>query len=217
MSADDRTEALTSLLTLYDACLTTVAYPWEAEYRGEHSGLARSRFEQVERELLDCQEGVERAQKRLLRTGYPVPDSWLTVRCCGAVSLGYNEPGNFHVLSYSGADAAALEAVCTEINAAIVRLEGEAGVPSGASDADAGLVVGAEPDGRRPAYGRDHLFLAWSAEGMTPARIRDRWNALPDDERKRVCSASWQRVGKGEPGRNVVKQAVLKAKNEKNS
>lgn len=69
----------------------------------------------------------------------------------------------------------------------------------------------------RPAYGRDHLFLTWSAEGLTPAAIRDRWNALSDDERRRVCPAAWRRVRTGESGRNVLKQAIRKAKKEKKS
>lgn len=69
----------------------------------------------------------------------------------------------------------------------------------------------------RPAYGRDHLFLTWSAEGLTPAAIRDRWNALSDDERRRVCPAAWRRVRTGESGRNVLKQAIWKAKKEKKS
>lgn len=67
---------------------------------------------------------------------------------------------------------------------------------------------------RRPAYGRDHLFLAWSAEGMKPAAIRDRWNAMPDAERKEVCPKCWQRLSE-KSGRDTIKESLKKASSEK--
>ena len=123
----------------------------------------------------------------------------------------------------NGDDEAAIQ-ICRD---ALARAYGECGVALKRLSA-AVLVVGGdacdcfnrahasdvEAAPRRPAYGRDHLFSAWSAEGMAPARIRDRWNALPDDERKRVCPAAGKRLGYGESGRNVVKQAVRKAETE---
>lgn len=41
---------------------------------------------------------------------------------------------------------------------------------------------------RRPAYARDHLWLKWQeAEGLTPAKIRDRWNEMEDFSRETIC------------------------------
>lgn len=51
---------------------------------------------------------------------------------------------------------------------------------------------------KRPCYVRDHLFLCWKNEGMTPAVIRDRWNDEHPSEP----------VGKGEAGRDVVKKGI---------
>jgi hypothetical protein len=71
-------------------------------------------------------------------------------------------------------------------------------------------------EGLRSAYGRDHLFLKWNEEDkLSPAPIRNKWNALSDTERKRICPLCWEPVGDGEDGREVVKQGIRKAKKER--
>lgn len=62
----------------------------------------------------------------------------------------------------------------------------------------------------RPAYTRDHQFLVWNEEGSKPANIRDKWNALSEAERKRICPTRWETVG-----REVVVTALKKAKKER--
>ena len=64
---------------------------------------------------------------------------------------------------------------------------------------------------RRPAYGRDHKWLEWKEkEGMTPATIRDRWNKMSDDERRRICPQKWQPI-ESENGREGTRDLVEKA------
>lgn len=66
----------------------------------------------------------------------------------------------------------------------------------------------------RPAYGRDHRFLAWESEGYGPAAIRDKWNALSQADRKRICPSHWEEIGGGDAGREVVKSGLKKAREE---
>jgi hypothetical protein len=72
----------------------------------------------------------------------------------------------------------------------------------------------------RPAYKRDHCWLKWADEGLTPAKIRDRWNALSDEGRKGICGEAWGRIGGSSPaqkkaGYEVVKGGLKKAKRER--
>ena len=57
---------------------------------------------------------------------------------------------------------------------------------------------------QRPCYDRDHQWLEWCQEGLTPAKIRDRWNKENPD----------QSIAKGEHGRDVVKKGLKAAENE---
>jgi hypothetical protein len=58
----------------------------------------------------------------------------------------------------------------------------------------------------RMCYVRDHTFLKWKGEGMTPATIRDRWNAENPDQAISLDNK--------ESGRDVVIQGIKKAKLE---
>jgi hypothetical protein len=72
-------------------------------------------------------------------------------------------------------------------------------------------------DERRPAYERDHLWLKWSQEGMTPAEIRDRWNQMGDEERSAVSTKKWRQIeseGGSEGERDLIEKALKKAKRE---
>lgn len=65
---------------------------------------------------------------------------------------------------------------------------------------------------RRPAYERDHLWLVWKLrDGLGPARIRDRWNKMPKDERHAICPELPGKIGWREDGREVVKKGLRKA------
>jgi len=69
--------------------------------------------------------------------------------------------------------------------------------------------------GKRPAYDRDHLWLDWKREdGLSPAKIRDRWNAKSKQEREGAAPCLPNAIGKGEDGRDVVKKALQRARNE---
>ena len=69
---------------------------------------------------------------------------------------------------------------------------------------------------RRQAYQRDHLWLDWhEVEGLGPASIRDRWNAIPSESRQRACPSTPNVIGKGESGRDVVKKALRRARKER--
>lgn len=75
--------------------------------------------------------------------------------------------------------------------------------------------------GRRPAYARDHRWLSWhEQEKLGPAKIRDKWDGLPDEERRAICPTAWEKVGGDDPktqacGREIVKTALKKAQQER--
>lgn len=84
-------------------------------------------------------------------------------------------------------------------------------------------IAGLPPDNTldlRPTYRRDHLWLAWnkSADGFGPAKIRDKWNGLPEEHRKLISPRAHGPIGgkdskRKKAGSEVVKQALRKAKN----
>jgi len=61
--------------------------------------------------------------------------------------------------------------------------------------------------GKRPCYDRDHAWLGWDDAGMTPAKIRDRWNREHPEAQ----------VGKGQAGRDVVKKGIQAARKERDN
>lgn len=68
---------------------------------------------------------------------------------------------------------------------------------------------------KRPAYHRDHTWLSWYLKDrLTPAKIRDRWNSLSDDERISICYTASNKIGSSEDGRDVVKKAIDRARKE---
>lgn len=82
-----------------------------------------------------------------------------------------------------------------------------------AADQGRDLAAGLPPDdtpGLRPAYRRDHLWLRWHVEGLGPARIRDRWNAMPEGEQRLVSP----RCFGGRVTADVVKEGRKKALRE---
>ena len=70
----------------------------------------------------------------------------------------------------------------------------------------------------RPTYLRNHAWLGWAeSEDLGPARIRDRWNNMTQEERSGICPRAPGRIGKGEPGRDVVKKGLANARQEKSA
>lgn len=71
----------------------------------------------------------------------------------------------------------------------------------------------------RPAFDRDHRWLDWHEKARTatyhrPEAIRDKWNTLTNQERRAIAPCAWQRISLGLTGRDVVRQALKKAKDE---
>jgi hypothetical protein len=60
---------------------------------------------------------------------------------------------------------------------------------------------------KRSCYERDHTFLKWRTEGLTPAKIRDRWNREHADRPE-------DQIGQGEQGSDIVKKGIKTARRE---
>ena len=70
----------------------------------------------------------------------------------------------------------------------------------------------------RPTYLRDHAWLGWAeSENLGPAPIRDRWNNMTQEEASGICPRAPGRIGKREPGRDVVKKGLANARQEKSA
>jgi len=72
----------------------------------------------------------------------------------------------------------------------------------------------ARPEGRRPAYLRDHLWLKWQNElALTNAAIRDKWNALRQSERNNYPKHVSPLEDK-QSGRETVRKGIATASEE---
>jgi hypothetical protein len=65
------------------------------------------------------------AQAQLLRTGFPVPDSWLKVDAMGTIKCGAEKAKGktVYFVQIAGPDTNALGAICDEIRIAMIRLQ----------------------------------------------------------------------------------------------
>lgn len=80
--------------------------------------------------------------------------------------------------------------------------------PIGESSGDAGK--------KRPAFQRDHLWLKWSTEGLTPAKIRNRWNDMSEQERKKCCARTHGKIeGDSKQTLDRIKKALSLALQER--
>jgi hypothetical protein len=114
---------------------------------------------------------IEAAKKRLLATGYDVPDSWLTVRAVGRAGMSEGlldapkpkgkkrrgkKPQRLAVMTDPGADLEALDTVCKEIYVAAMRLAAQQG-GVGKGPANLNLSLPPQPTVQRAAeYIREH-------------------------------------------------------------
>lgn len=70
---------------------------------------------------------------------------------------------------------------------------------------------------KRPAFERDHYWrILKNEKSMTPAKIRDHWNELTEDERKKIDPVSWEKIptGSKDKGRSIVRNGIRKADEE---
>lgn len=72
-------------------------------------------------------------------------------------------------------------------------------------------------ENRRACAGRDELFQKWYDEGMGQAKIRDRWNAMTEDARKKIAPRAFQQVSPGNAGRDLVRKAIMRFRKQRGS
>ena len=146
-NGEEQLSALRELLWQYSQAKLWGA-PRRFEYVGAQVKRCADERRQLQREMtqahIKVMQRLHTAQKRLLATGYPVPDSWLTVRTIGQTSTQHTASRKGQrekvVLSDSGADMAALDAVCREMSAAAIRLEARI-EPAAAGNADSAAPI----------------------------------------------------------------------------
>ncbi len=67
----------------------------------------------------------------------------------------------------------------------------------------------------RTNYDRDHVWLKWKTEGLTDAKIRDKWKLLTDDERSALAPRTPDSlIGSKQNDADLVKKAVKRAAEE---
>jgi hypothetical protein len=129
-------EALGELYTLYHRLSGAGPIRREAATAAASAALGAS-FKARCWNLKDLGPRIVAARKKLLATGFPVPDSWLTVRTVGKLDLcrpGFGDAWakgkkptakqiGLLVLTDEGADVAGLDLVCRKIEAAMLKLE----------------------------------------------------------------------------------------------
>ena len=141
-TVQDQLDALRELLWLYSQAKLWGA-PRRFEYAGADARSCKEERQELTREMvhaqLDVSRRVRNARKRLLATGFPVPDPWLTVRVVGQLSTQYTAATKGKkettALVDGGADLEALEGACREISVAILRLEAQVGPDAVESEA----------------------------------------------------------------------------------
>jgi hypothetical protein len=82
--------------------------------------------------------------------------------------------------------------------------------------------IGAGACKQRPCHFRDRAWLEWhddqNAETHhSPAKIRDKWNRMSAEERKRISPKACNKIGEKRTGLDVVKKAVQKARKDLSS
>jgi hypothetical protein len=75
---------------------------------------------------------------------------------------------------------------------------------------------------KRPCFDRDHAWLAWYDDNHaetyhSPANIRDKWNRMGTEERKRIAPKAHQKIAEKEQGMDLVKKGIAKARQERNA
>jgi hypothetical protein len=66
----------------------------------------------------------------------------------------------------------------------------------------------------RGCAARDYLWNVWRRDGLGVSAIRDRWNAMSCDQRRKAAPESALSAGTGERGRNLVKSALAQVERD---
>lgn len=134
-SIQEQLEALRDLGWLYSQART---FYKPRRFEDMDSKGLREWCREAVKSYLEASRKIEAAKKKLLATGFDVPDSWLTVRAVGRVGMSESllevpkrggekksagKPKTLAVLTDTGADLDALDTVCKEICVARLRLE----------------------------------------------------------------------------------------------
>jgi hypothetical protein len=77
-----------------------------------------------------------------------------------------------------------------------------------------------EAEEPRLCYGRDHEWLRWTEEYSDGTRnvcgkIRDRWNALLENDRKQISPRCYEEIPKGKPGWERVRKGIAAARRDR--
>jgi len=98
------------------------------------------------------------------------------------------------------------------------RYPGDTAYKKAGSEADEFLTLLQQGVPSRPTYQRNCLWLKWKREEkLTPAKIRDRWNAMPNCDRATTCPRAPGKIATGTRGRDLVKKALKAAESERKS
>jgi hypothetical protein len=167
-SIQEQLEALRDLSWLYSQARTF--YKPQRFEDTDAEGM-RSLWREATKAYLEASQKIEAAKKKLLATGFDVPDSWLTVRAVGRVGMSESllevpkrggkkksagKPKTLAVLTDTGADLDALDAVCKEIYVAALRLGVQQGDVGGGA-ANPNLPLQPQTKAQRAAeYIREH-------------------------------------------------------------
>jgi hypothetical protein len=152
-NAKEQLDALRNLAYLYSNAATFYG-PRRFEHitfdRQDDGGL-KELHRETSKAYREAYVTIRAARKKLLTTGFAVPDPWLTVHAVGQVGMKWEwlnpptskkrragKPKYLMVVTDTGADIAGLREACDEIHAAILRLEAREGVADdiGAVDND---------------------------------------------------------------------------------
>ena len=201
-----------AFLSPYPCVLHLQSGEWMGRYMGWPDENAQSDFcrlsEDLSPEIEDVSEHRRFADAPWLETLYDViacPCETVAIYNCGSLPAGEVEviglPWNVFLAS------------AKTIELLIDRRQWPAETPPRPSSLNPDRVAGT-----RPAHERDHLWLRWREEdGLTPAKIRDRWDSMTDEDREAVCPDACERVGDAsmKAGREVVVKGLKKARGEK--
>ncbi len=190
-NAQDQLRALREL-----ACLYSHAKLWgrprRFEYYGADVELRSEQRMQLQREMahahMELSLRVREAQKQLLSAGYPLPDSWLTVRVVGRLSCRHTaateEKPEKAVLADSGADLKALETMCREVAVALLRLESQTEISP--HDEDPSTTRSPMEQRDLPVTLRDFIKIyCESGDKLSDARLDSIRNSLQNAARRK--------------------------------
>lgn len=119
--------ALENLLAVYRRALACWTPPQRLHFDDDEA-QAREWKRKLAVNRLRLASDLTAARKGLIRSGFSVPDNWLSANAAPRLQTGLDGADGLFV-AYDGVDAAGLETVCGEIEVAILRLQAAPGNP----------------------------------------------------------------------------------------